>query len=115
MKQFVEGHYYLEGYESVELGVLGNFNGTFEQFTLLYYYPEEGPEEWSIVTTDKYYVIDGILFHMSEEEYFQASTVWDCPYNMEFIRALQRYMLYDQQNWDVKSEIKGTFDIELEY
>ena len=115
MKQFVEGHYYLEGNDCVELGVLGNFNGTFQQFILLYYYPKDEPEEWSIVMTDKCYDIPGILFRLSEEEYFQLSTIWDCPYNLEYIRELQRYMLYDQPNWDAKSEIKGTFDIELEY
>ena len=115
MKQLLEGRYHLGSTNSVELSILGNFNNTFNQFILLYYYPPGEPEQWTVVTPDNYYDVDCILFDITEEEYFQMSTVWDCPYPIEFIRELQRYMLHDQSNWEEKDQSGEVFDIELEY
>lgn len=108
-------NYYMESYNSLETSVFYNDGSKFNQFILLYYKPEDGPEQWSVITQATYYDIDLVLYKLSEEQYFQLSTVWKVPFNMEFICALQRYVIEDKENWEMKSNLEASFNVKLEY
>lgn len=109
MKQEIEMTYCIEGEESFDVGVLFDDDEKFHQFIMMY---TNG--QWGVIHHTMYYRIP-FLPTLSEEEHFQISTVWNVPFDMDFICALQRYVMDDKPNWLTKSIDQGVLEIVLEY
>ena len=110
MKQPLQLSYYCEGDGSVEAQVYyQDKDGNNHSFILLYYCDSTSGElNCSIISQTKYYDFDVLLYNLTEEQYFQLSLVWSAPYNMEFITALQKYVMNNFHN-------KEVYNITIEY
>lgn len=109
-RQGLEMGYCTENEIEIEAHTLFRYNDKFESISILYNPSSLTRFPFTLVHNDVWYAVQDIS-SLSEEEQFQLSVVWNCPFEMNFIDALQVYVKNDKDNWYSTK----LFDLTLEY